>query len=1192
MKVRKILALILAFAMIMSTTSFTAFAENGYVAMLAGTDIYFENLNDAFTVEHNPEGKSVLLIADCTQNVDVVSGGAYTFYLAGYTITGTFKTTDGTVHINGVYGNSGKGTIQNTGVDGNYPLYNNQILGGNNLDVTDCNIIATEVGGTAVYSPGDKTNIRTADVVGNIEVADGGVLNISNGTFNGEFVVEAGSSLNISGGTFTSNPADYIASGYSVVNNGNEYLVKVTTDITVDDAFEVDSEGAYLLKTAEDVELFRVLINTQNPKVSFGGKTFKLTNDIDLTGKVLDVVGNDSHRFGGTFDGQNYKIIGLNVDGGDTANVGFVGMTYGATFKNVTFENITVKGGSYTGGVVGFTRTSGATVFENVNLAGDINIQGTSHTAGIVGGGQVDISDCSVSGTGTISGTWDVGGIVGLVSKNSSFVKNTTVSGMNIDSENGIVGGIAGRVISNGMSFAGNTVSDTEIVCESGASYNMAYGMIFGATQIEGGELELSKNVVEASTLTVEGVEKSNFYNYNNYDGSSNDTTGIKVSAAKIGSNEYYTLAEAFNAVSDGDVIELGYDVVINEGSIKFPQKMTNVTLKGNDTAVIKDTVLMSADGNSYSYSGLTVDGVVFDNSSILITGWRTGGAVLENITIKNNVFKNIVRTGNEAAIHFNLAETEAVKNLTVENNIIDGVSGNQNSGLYVAVDGDTVIKGNVINNVTFRPFIIQIIDNNGNDDSLVVTGNTFAGSPNGRLQAYGSVGSDKVEIEVNENIITGTSNSHQICFWNFGEANTSFDFSNNYYEYNPVDNFNKFYINGSTTSYAGLDKYEVFPYYTELNADGTINADSLYDGTAEGISVEYIKVDSLTTEESLVYDIALVAENVVDEEFINRLNSADLTFALTTDDDIAYEILEANSEIAVNPVYNAVDGSIQEGRYEFHYKNKDSVKTDTAKSIVIGRVKFTGYGDIKFGVKTAGTNAAHATTIDDNIVSTYVPNGNVANGQGILYVDSMIDTFVAIPTRKLVINVAFPNGIEANAKEYQDMKVTVEGPDNYKTVIDFGNGTSSENLQKAENGVVYYSTDDFNTADKEGLDLVLNTAYTVTLEGAGYRTVKYTVSMTESKTLNFWNNVKDNKVYVETSESGIEKYAQNVTFLAGDIVKDNDINIYDLSAVVSYFGEIDLNTDNKVEYAKYDLNRDGKIDSKDVAYVLVSWGN
>ena len=74
---------------------------------------------------------------------------------------------------------------------------------------------------------------------------------------------------------------------------------------------------------------------------------------------------------------------------------------------------------------------------------------------------------------------------------------------------------------------------------------------------------------------------------------------------------------------------------------------------------------------------------------------------------------------------------------------------------------------------------------------------------------------------------------------------------------------------------------------------------------------------------------------------------------------------------------------------------------------------------------------------------------------------------------------------------------------------------------------------------------------------------------------LNFWNNVKD---------------ADGADFLAGDIVKDNTINVYDLSAVVSYFGRTN-DTSAYSKYARYDLNRDGKIDSKDVAYVLVSWG-
>ena len=96
-----------------------------------------------------------------------------------------------------------------------------------------------------------------------------------------------------------------------------------------------------------------------------------------------------------------------------------------------------------------------------------------------------------------------------------------------------------------------------------------------------------------------------------------------------------------------------------------------------------------------------------------------------------------------------------------------------------------------------------------------------------------------------------------------------------------------------------------------------------------------------------------------------------------------------------------------------------------------------------------------------------------------------------------------------------------------------------------------------------------------------------------DEKTLSFWNNVMDSPIAIEQNN---DESSATVTYLAGDIVMDNKIDIYDLSAVVAYFGTIDLNdTENAPadaeKYIKYDLNRDGKIDSKDVAMVLVSWG-
>ena len=167
-------------------------------------------------------------------------------------------------------------------------------------------------------------------------------------------------------------------------------------------------------------------------------------------------------------------------------------------------------------------------------------------------------------------------------------------------------------------------------------------------------------------------------------------------------------------------------------------------------------------------------------------------------------------------------------------------------------------------------------------------------------------------------------------------------------------------------------------------------------------------------------------------------------------------------------------------------------------------------------------------------------------------------------------------------------MKVVVSGGDLAKEiVIDLGDAAPALDLVtsvKTKAEVTVAITDKYVVTLSDVL--CVNNSYNVEVSGAGYRTARYTVTMTADKELFFWNNVKDNDTYIEEG-----KKTAKTTFLAGDIVKDSNINIYDLSAVVSYFGE-NMDTAEYNDYAKYDLNRDGKIDSKDVAYVLVSWNN
>lgn len=115
----------------------------------------------------------------------------------------------------------------------------------------------------------------------------------------------------------------------------------------------------------------------------------------------------------------------------------------------------------------------------------------------------------------------------------------------------------------------------------------------------------------------------------------------------------------------------------------------------------------------------------------------------------------------------------------------------------------------------------------------------------------------------------------------------------------------------------------------------------------------------------------------------------------------------------------------------------------------------------------------------------------------------------------------------------------------------------------------------------------------TVTLKAPGFRTYTYNTTLEETKdngvlVLNFWNDVK--KGNDEAIEKGKDKMAHN--FLVGDIVMDMKVDKYDLAAVTSYYGTYGIDKAEAEKYIKYDLNRDGDIDIRDVQYVLHTMGN
>lgn len=364
----------------------------------------------------------------------------------------------------------------------------------------------------------------------------------------------------------------------------------------------------------------------------------------------------------------------------------------------------------------------------------------------------------------------------------------------------------------------------------------------------------------------------------------------------------------------------------------------------------------------------------------------------------------------------------------------------------------------------------------------------------------------------------------------------------------------------------AGIQLGATTPYSKAATA--TVDAVISQGATAETSSsaVSLTLEPATSAEGEKVYDIRV---NAKDDKTISRLASGQFVIELTSEKAFAYQVSGTN-------LVSVKRDSNNENKWLFNFGEENENKPDASgRTIKIGQIKVTGYGEFTLTVTDA---ELHAVTSDGkNIVTDFVKEPNAdKTTEGPLTLPEAITDTVAKPVRDLVVNVLFNNNVTAQTAAYNDMTVTVSGHGLTKSIA----------LGDVDAEGVVAIRDNKATVTFEGL-LELSNEYMVEVSGAGYRTAACNVTMTEDKELTFWNNVIDAGAYIENGVGTAKK----ATFLAGELVKDGKINIYDLSAVVSYFGRTN-DTTQVSNFAKYDLDRNGVIDSKDVAYVLASWNN
>ena len=207
--------------------------------------------------------------------------------------------------------------------------------------------------------------------------------------------------------------------------------------------------------------------------LSTSGVYFKLMNDIDLGDWISEnyptqgwqPVGSNSAPFQGVFDGNGKSITNFSINRMSASYVGFFGYTDGATIKDLTISGTTVKGGNYTGSLIGYSKSatiSNYTYNGNVTssaygggVAGYINggsvstltvnstVTGTNYVGGLFGqaGGQT-ITNATL--TGAVSGTGYLGGAIGKVGNGTLTLTSCTVNAPVTGTSN-YVGGIIGQ---------------------------------------------------------------------------------------------------------------------------------------------------------------------------------------------------------------------------------------------------------------------------------------------------------------------------------------------------------------------------------------------------------------------------------------------------------------------------------------------------------------------------------------------------------------------------------------------------------------------------------------------------------------------------------------------------------------------------------------------------------------------------
>lgn len=407
------------------------------------------------------------------------------------------------------------------------------------------------------------------------------------------------------------------------------------------------------------------------------GDHYALRYSIDLTGSDQTPIGTQDNAFKGKFDGLDNSIFGLSIDNSDNqkgAATGLFGFTDGAIMGNVTLiagdDGISIQGGNTdTGAFIGHAVN---TTVKGVNST--LKVSGTNNVGGIIGyakddtGRTYSFADASgsvqpdsrsselsnLTNTGNVSGVSNVGGLVGYMDggKLSNDEENRVqykgsynlgkITGIDKDSNN--IGGMIGKAENATIGGTKNTLINYNTV-EGGYNVGGIVGSISNTT------------VANASN---EGVVKANGY-----------TTDYYIYHTDYTGNSWQNNNGALAGTHKAEVLAANVGGIVGSSA---GSELKDVTNKADVSSALvkKDTSRNDHPSGFDHYAAGNVGGIV-------------GRAEDSNITNANNVESNISGAMNVGGIAGYFGSTDATNKNKKDYRILNAIN---NGGDILATGG------------------------------------------------------------------------------------------------------------------------------------------------------------------------------------------------------------------------------------------------------------------------------------------------------------------------------------------------------------------------------------------------------------------------------------------------------------------------------------------------------------------------